>query len=114
MKANERPGVAALVDLPVDRPFIVHVDTSGGIVDPERNPEPVSALQWLAENAVEDELPIDLSVQHDHYLLRNRRAGLIRCLISSPIAHFGCCCSAGGTVRERFSLLGCCGGCAET
>jgi len=56
------------VDLPVDRPFIVHVETSSGEADPERKAEPVSALQWLAENAVEDELPCDLSAQHDHYL----------------------------------------------
>ena len=60
----------------MDRPFIVHVETSSGEADPERKAEPVSALQWLAENAVEDELPCDLSAQHDHYL-RNRQAGLI-------------------------------------
>ena len=54
------------VDLPVDRPFVVHVETPGR-ADSERGSGP-SGLQWLAENAVEDELPSDLSAQHDHYL----------------------------------------------
>ena len=31
------------------------------------NSEP-SALQWLAENTLEDDLPADLSTQADHYL----------------------------------------------
>jgi len=26
------------------------------------------ALEWLAENAVEDDLPSDLSLEHDRYL----------------------------------------------
>ena len=51
------------VDLPRDRPPLVHIEDSG-IQDPSAG----SALQWLADNAVEDELPTDLSAQHDHYL----------------------------------------------
>jgi hypothetical protein len=34
-----------------------------------------SALQWLAENAVEDELPGDLSAKHDPYLYRTPKRG---------------------------------------
>ncbi len=55
------------VDLPVNRAFLVHVETSPN-ADSELHPEPLSGLRWLAENAVEDELPSDLSAQHDHYL----------------------------------------------
>ena len=55
------------VDLPVDRAFVVHVETSR-----QAGSEPISGalsgLQWLADNAVEDELPSDLAAQHDHYL----------------------------------------------
>lgn len=54
------------VDLPVDRTFVVHVETPRS-ADPEREIGP-SGLQWLAANAVEDELPSDLAAQHDHYL----------------------------------------------
>lgn len=54
------------VDLPVDRPFVVHVET-GRDGDSEGRIG-LSGLQWLAENAVDDELPADLSAQHDHYL----------------------------------------------
>jgi hypothetical protein len=36
---------------------------------------PQSALQWLAENAVDDELPRDLSAQHDHYLYGTPKRG---------------------------------------
>ena len=50
------------VDLPVDRAFVVHVETL------ELTNEPLSGLRWLAANAVVDELPSDLSAQHDHYL----------------------------------------------
>jgi hypothetical protein len=55
------------VDLPRDRSFVVHVETFGG-TDPAAKSPAQSALQCLAENAVEDELPRDLSAQHDHYL----------------------------------------------
>jgi hypothetical protein len=55
------------VDLPRDRSFVVHVETSGGM-DPAAVSSPQSALQWLAENAVDDGLPSDLSAQHDHYI----------------------------------------------
>jgi hypothetical protein len=55
------------VDLPRDRSFVVHVETSNS-PDPAAQSSPQSALQWLAENAVDDELPSDLSARHDHYL----------------------------------------------
>jgi len=55
------------VDLPRDRSFVVHVDTPGS-AEPVAANVPLNALQWLAENAVGDELPSDLSAQHDHYL----------------------------------------------
>jgi hypothetical protein len=55
------------VDLPRGRPFLVRIETSGETESAAENSEP-SALQWLAENAMEDELPADLSTQADHYL----------------------------------------------
>jgi hypothetical protein len=66
------------VDLPRDRSFVVHVDvvhveTSAGRDPVEKSPQ--SALQWLAENAVDDELPSDLSAQHDHYLYGKPKQG---------------------------------------
>ncbi len=30
--------------------------------------QPTGTLQWLAENSVDDELPGDLSAEHDYYL----------------------------------------------
>jgi hypothetical protein len=62
------------VDLPRDRPFVVHVDTDSGAGLAE---EDVSgpALQWLAENGVEDDLPCDLSIQHDHCLYQTPKRG---------------------------------------
>jgi hypothetical protein len=55
------------VDLPRNRSFVVHVETVGGS-DPMAETSSQPALQWLAENAIDDELPGDLSSQHDHYL----------------------------------------------
>jgi hypothetical protein len=55
------------VDLPRDRTFVVHVETPVNPELAEQKP-PVHALQWLAENALDDDLPGDLSAQHDHYL----------------------------------------------
>jgi hypothetical protein len=55
------------VDLPRDRPFLVRVETSDDTEQAMESSES-SALQWLAENAVQDELPADLSAQVDHYL----------------------------------------------
>jgi hypothetical protein len=54
------------VDLPQNRSFTVHVEALGH-TDEAKDLHP-SALIWLAENAVDDELPADLSVRHDHYL----------------------------------------------
>jgi len=53
------------VDLPRDRPLVVHVETDRSAVE-ENTSE--SALRWLAENAIDDDLPADLSAEHDHYL----------------------------------------------
>jgi hypothetical protein len=55
------------VDLPLGRPLVVRVETPGD-TGPAAEDLPRPALQWLAENAVDDELPGDLSAQHDHYL----------------------------------------------
>jgi hypothetical protein len=46
---------------------VVHVETFGS-AEPAAESSPQSALQWLVDNAVDDELPSDLSAQHDHYL----------------------------------------------
>jgi hypothetical protein len=62
------------VDLPRDRSFVVHVETSGG-TNSTTESSPQCALQWLAENAVDDELPSDLSAQHDHYLYGTPKRG---------------------------------------
>lgn len=62
------------VDLPRDRPFVVHVETSGSVESPAESAQ-AHALQWLAENAVDDELPSDLSANHDHYLYGTRKRG---------------------------------------
>lgn len=59
------------VQLPKGRPLVVHVDVSQGQKKTKRpkKGKGVSALSWLAENAVkEDGLPADLAHQHDHYL----------------------------------------------
>jgi hypothetical protein len=55
------------VNLPLDRPFKVHIEPCDEPV-PASKDSPQSALQWLVENAVDDDLPRDLSAQHDHYL----------------------------------------------
>jgi hypothetical protein len=54
------------VDLPRDRLFVVHVETEES--REQLDDAPVSALQWLAENAVDDDMPGDLSAEHDHHL----------------------------------------------
>jgi hypothetical protein len=62
------------VSLPRDRSFLVHIEILGGTnIGPETSPQ--SALEWLAENAVDDELPSDLSAQHDHYLYGTPKRG---------------------------------------
>lgn len=62
------------VDLPRDRSFVVHVEAFAG-ADAAAEDPPLSALQWLSENAVNDDLPVDLSAQHDHYLYGTPRRG---------------------------------------
>src|ERR1700722_19773536 len=76
------------VDLPRDRPFVVHVETSGN-ADLAGESDPVHALQWLADNAVDDDLPSDLSAQHDHYLYRTPNGGQVSRRACSMIPHFG-------------------------
>jgi hypothetical protein len=52
------------VRLPVNQTLILHITPA----EPAPNAAP-SALQWLAENAVDDPaLPTDLAQEHDHYL----------------------------------------------
>jgi hypothetical protein len=54
-----------------DKQFVVRIETPGMT-------EPVAggpALQWLADNAVDDELPSDLSAEHDHYLYGTPKRG---------------------------------------
>ena len=55
------------VDLPRDRTFVVHVESHDGN-DEVGQVERGHALEWLAQNAVDDDLPVDLSAEHDHYL----------------------------------------------
>jgi hypothetical protein len=62
------------VELPRDRSFVVHVEIFDDAHTPAKEP-PQSALPWLAENAVKDELPVDLSSQHDHYLYGTPKRG---------------------------------------
>ena len=62
------------VDLPRDRSFVVRVETAASL-GPEGESVPLNALQWLAENAVDDELPADLSAEHDHYLYGTPKRG---------------------------------------
>ena len=62
------------VELPRDRSFVVHVEIFDDAHTRTKEP-PQSALQWLAENAVQDELPVDLSSQHDHYLYGTPKRG---------------------------------------
>jgi hypothetical protein len=52
----------------------VHVEIFDDAHTPAKEP-PQSALPWLAENAVKDELPVDLSSQHDHYLYGTPKRG---------------------------------------
>jgi hypothetical protein len=62
------------IDLPRNQSFVGHVDASGS-AEPVAEDAPFPALQWLAENAVDDELPSDLSAQHDHYLYGTPKRG---------------------------------------
>jgi hypothetical protein len=67
------------VDLPKGQQLIVQIKlvqkvdkqvkkTAKPVKKPRRK-KPQSVLDWLAENAVEDDdLPTDLAHQHDHYL----------------------------------------------
>jgi hypothetical protein len=53
------------VDLPKDEPLVVHIR----VARRPKRPRKQSLLDWLVENAVDDDsLPTDLSYQHDHYL----------------------------------------------
>ena len=59
------------VDLPRDRQLLVCVETPGM----KEHVAGESALQWLADNAVDDDLPIDLSSEHDYYLYGTPKRG---------------------------------------
>jgi hypothetical protein len=59
------------VDVPRDRQLLVRVETPGM----KEQVTAESALQWMADNAVDDDLPIDLSVEHDHYLYGTPKRG---------------------------------------
>ena len=55
------------VDLPKNQELVIHIDLE------QRHKRAASgkqsALDWIAENAVDDDsLPTDFSYQHDHYL----------------------------------------------
>jgi hypothetical protein len=63
-----------MVDLPRGRSFVVSIDLSRS-VDPAGEDAPLHALRWIAENAVDDELPSDLSSQHDHYFYGTPKQG---------------------------------------
>lgn len=53
------------VDLPKDQPLIVQIR----LAKTTKKRKKISALDWLAKNAVaDDSLPTDLSYQLDHYL----------------------------------------------
>jgi hypothetical protein len=90
------------VDLPQNRSFTVHVEEFGRTVAAVKDP-PQSALIWLAENAVDDELPADLSAQHDHYLYGAPRRGRFRLPVYSPTPRFGLLCS--GAVTSTIARL---------
>jgi hypothetical protein len=62
------------VNLRQDLSFIVHVEAVSE-ADAKSEDSPQSALQWLANNAVDDELPVDLPAQHDHYLYGTPKRG---------------------------------------
>ena len=58
------------VELPVDCALVVRIESAADATLPEPTATAAgpSALEWLAEHAVADALPSDLSYQHDHYL----------------------------------------------
>ena len=56
------------VNLPKHQSFVVDIETWTDAEPAAEAAAPQSALQWLAQNALEDELPGDLSAQQDHYL----------------------------------------------
>jgi hypothetical protein len=51
------------LDLPRDKTLVISIE-----LPPEGESSGVSALDWLAENAIVDDLPEDLATEHDHYL----------------------------------------------
>jgi len=61
------------VDLPRERSFVAEVEAAGSAEAAAGSPH--SALQWLADNAVDDDMPTGLSAQHDHYLYGTPKRG---------------------------------------
>lgn len=51
------------LDLPANQRVVVRIEPVK-----EETGQDYSALQWIAENSVDAELPEDLAHQHDHYL----------------------------------------------
>ncbi|MBC8877035.1 MAG: antitoxin family protein [Planctomycetes bacterium] len=51
------------LDLPANQRVVVRIEPVR-----DETGQNHSALQWIAENAVDAELPEDLAHQHDHYL----------------------------------------------
>lgn len=52
------------VDLPLNRPLIVHIDAGEAVAASDE-----SALDWLARQSIDDpSAPRDLADAHDHYL----------------------------------------------
>jgi hypothetical protein len=52
--------------LPTNQSLLIHVELAQTTNSEKSSPS--SVMDWLVENAVEDDLPPDLSYQHDHYL----------------------------------------------
>ena len=50
------------LDLPLNQRVVVRIEPV------EEGKQKASALQWLADNAVDVDLPTDLAQQHDHHL----------------------------------------------
>ena len=60
------------VDLPCDQTLVIRIEP----VEPSPEGQAGSALEWVAENAVDDpEIPPDLADQHDHYLYGTPKRG---------------------------------------
>jgi hypothetical protein len=59
-----------VADVPQGAEAVVHYEPTTAVAPPSvPDTEPISALEWAANNVIDDaNLPADLSYQHDHYL----------------------------------------------